>query len=69
MADDIDLSSEIQQERLQKQIDDQLARGQSAPKLKPNGTCYNPLCADDVAEGKLFCSADCARKYQTYEGR
>lgn len=66
MADEADLSAEVQQARLQTQINDQLARGNSAPKLKPNGTCYNPLCADDVADGKLFCGSDCAKQYQIY---
>lgn len=66
MADEIDISQEREQITLANQINEQLARGNSAPKLKPNGTCYNPLCADDIAEGKLFCGAECAKQYQIY---
>lgn len=66
MADDIDIAQERDQLTLENQIQKQLERSQSAPRLKPNGTCYNPLCADDVAEGKLFCGAECAKQYTIY---
>lgn len=66
MADDIDRSSEVQAERLEYQINQQLERSKSAPRLTQNGECYNPLCADEVAEGKIFCGAECAKQYQIY---
>lgn len=66
MADDVDISQQREEETLKNQIAKQLERSKSAPRLKPNGTCHNPLCADDVAQDKLFCGSECAKQYQIY---
>lgn len=32
--------------------------------IKPNGSCHNSLCCDDVEDGKLFCNSKCAEEYE-----
>ncbi len=55
MADDADIANDIEQRRLQANID---ASQAAVPGLSPVGECHN--CGYGVGPDQLYCDAECA---------
>lgn len=66
MADDVDSASEINELATERAIASVKDRMAAQVRIKPQGYCLNPKCADDLDEGRLFCNAACAKQYEVY---
>lgn len=65
MADFADISADLSQEMLDRDLHNQLRK--TVVKLVPTGECYNPLCLDELPHSGLFCNAKCASEYEKYK--
>lgn len=65
MADIADMAQQFENQRLAEALD---AR-RHAVQVTPTGFCHNPVCGDDVDDGKLYCDRQCALQHERIDKR